>query len=179
MAMTFRPLAQRDLEVLSEWLARPHVAMWWREPADSDTVAATYGPMIDGSDPTEGFIVSLEGRSFGFIQRYRFVDNPEWQVAVQAGIGVMDAAGIDYLIGDETMIGRGLGRRMIAQFVDDSWSRYPEITAIVVAVQQANPPSWRALERVGFRRVWEGTLASDDPSDQGLSYLYRKDRPED
>ena len=61
------------------------MAKWWREPADLETVDATYGPMIDGSDPTDGFIVMSQGEPIGFMQRYRLDDNPEWQRAV-AGV---------------------------------------------------------------------------------------------
>jgi aminoglycoside 6'-N-acetyltransferase len=61
--------------------------------------------------------------------------------------------------------------------VEDSWVRHPDISAVVVAVHQDNPASWRALEGAGFHRVWEGTLDSDDPSDDGPGYLYLQRRP--
>jgi aminoglycoside 6'-N-acetyltransferase len=175
------------------------VAAWWREPSDLVAVEATYGPLIDGSDPTEGFIAVSEGQGQGqgqplaFLQRYRLNDNPQWQRAIAAAlegrVGGPDAgsgdsvdvdvsacAGIDYLIGDQTMTGRGLGRQMIDAFVDLTWDRYPDITAIVVAVDQSNEASWRALEGAGFRRTWAGLLDSDDPSDQRPDYLYVKRR---
>ena len=50
-------------------------------------------------------------------------------------------------------------------------------SAVVVAVQQANRASWRALEGAGFRRQWEGLLVTDDLSDQGPAYLYVRYRP--
>jgi aminoglycoside 6'-N-acetyltransferase len=159
------------------------VARWWREPPDLAAVEAEYGPMIDGSDLTEGFVAVAEGLPFGFLQRYRLDENPDWQRAVSqaladAGDEVIGAsAGIDYLIGDQTMTGRGWGRRMIAEFVDLAWERYPDITAVVVAVDQGNEPSWRALEGAAFHRVWAGLLDSDDPSDEGPSYLYVRRRP--
>ena len=56
LEIAFRPLERSDLPLLAEWLGRPHVARWWREPSDLAAVEATYGPLIDGSDPTEGFI---------------------------------------------------------------------------------------------------------------------------
>ena len=87
------------------------------------------------------------------------------------------SAGIDYLIGDQTMTGRGLGRKMIAAFVDLLWDRYPDTTAVVVAVDQGNEASWRALEGAGFLRAWAGVLGSEDPSDEGPSYLYVRRRP--
>ena len=149
----------------------------WREPADLESVARKYGAMIDGSDPTEGFIVMSEGRPIGFMQRYLLDDNPEWQRVVSVGIGSMAAAGIDYLIGVETEVGRGLGPQMIAALVADCWATRPGIQAVVVDVLHDNRASWRALERAGFQRVWEGTLDSDDPSDDGPCFLYLTPRP--
>jgi aminoglycoside 6'-N-acetyltransferase len=186
----FRPLERSDLPLLADWLGRPHVAPWWREASDLAAVEAAYGPMIDGSDPTEGFIAVCEGGALAFLQRYRFEDNPEWQgivaeaLAEGAGGPAEDAAGaigpsagIDYLIGDQAMTGRGLGRRMIAAFVDRTWTRYPDIAAVVVAVDQGNEASWRALQGADFARRWAGMLHSDDPSDEGPSYLYVRRRP--
>ena len=74
------------------------------------------------------------------------------------------------------MTGRGLGRQMIAAFVDLTWDRYADITAVVVAVDQGNEASWRALEGAGFVRAWAGMLDSDDPSDQTPHYLYVRRR---
>lgn len=197
--LVFRPLDRSDLPLLAEWLGRPHVARWWREPSDLAAVEAAYGPLIDGSDPTEGFIAVRAGQGQGqgpplaFLQRYRLDDNPQWQRAIALALaegggagGGPDAArseqigtgaGIDYLIGDPTMTGRGLGRQMIDAFVDLTWVRYPDITVVVVAVDQSNEASWRALEGAAFRRTWAGVLDSDDPSDQGPHYLYAGRRP--
>jgi aminoglycoside 6'-N-acetyltransferase len=199
----FRPLERSDLALMADWLRRPHVAQWWRERSDLAAVEATYGALIDGSDPTEGFIAVRDGAGYGegqgqgegqplaFLQRYRLDENPEWQRTVvsalegDTGAGTAEgvrklaptSAGIDYFIGDQTMTGRGLGRTMIAAFVDLAWDDYPDITAVIVAVDQANEPSWRALEGAAFQRVWGGVLDSDDPSDEGPSYLYVRRRP--
>ena len=200
--LVFRPLDRSDLPLLAEWLGRPHVARWWREPSDLATVEATYGPLIDGSDPTEGFIAVREGQGPGqgpaqplaFLQRYRLDDNPQWQRTIAAalaadarggapagrgdpiGVDVGTGAGIDYLIGEHIMTGRGLGRQMIDAFVDLTWDRYVDISGVVVAVDQGNEASWRALEGAAFLRTWAGVLDSDDPSDQGPHYLYVRRR---
>jgi len=171
------------------------VAAWWREPSDPGAVEAGYGPLIDRSDPTEGFIAVLEGPGppFAFLQRYRLDDNPQWQRAIAVALaegagqgdpigggadsGVGSGAGIDYLIGDPTMTGRGLGRRMIDAFVNLTWDRYRDVTAVIVAVDQGNEASWRALEGAAFLRAWAGVLQSGDPGDQGPHYLYVRRRP--
>lgn len=177
--MALRPLESDDLPLLALWLSRPHVEKWWREPADPEMVGIKYGPMIDGSDPTAGFIVLHADQPVGFMQRYRFDDNPDWQRTVAAAIGTVavNAAGIDYLIGIERQTGRGLGPQMIAALVADTWTAQPDIEAVVVDVLQENRASWRALERAGFHRAWEGVLDSDHPSDEGPCFLYLVSRP--
>jgi aminoglycoside 6'-N-acetyltransferase len=164
------------MPLLSRWLAAPHVARWWREPSDASSVQAAYGPAIDGEDPTEVLIAEFDGRPIGMLQRYLLSDNPDYQRALSPAGAPAAAASLDYLIGEEELTGRGIGPAMIAEGSAGIWRR-PEIVAIVVAVQQDNRPSWRALEKVGYRRAWSGTIASGDPSDAGPSYAYVLDRP--
>ena len=104
---------------------------------------------------------------------------PDWHKTIRGPLGRAGGIGIDYLIGEPDFVGRGLGRRLICQFVDASWNRYPSAERIVVALQQENIASWRALEASGFQRVWEGDLVSSDPSDQGPSFIYIADRNQD
>jgi len=87
------------------------------------------------------------------------------------------AAGIDYLIGEPGLTGRGYGTAAICLFTTLTFRRYPQADAIVAAPQQANVGSWRALERAGYRRWWGGRLESSDPSDAGPAYLYGVRRP--
>lgn len=173
----FRPLSRDDLPMLARWLAQPHVQRWWQHNPAPGAVEADFGPSVDGADPTEVLIVAERGRPVGLVQRYRIGDHPEWHHALAVVDASPDAVGIDYLIGEPHAIGRGLGTAMIRQFVDDVWRRYPAAPAVVVAVQQHNPASWRALENVGFRRVWSGTLQSDDASDAGPSHICTITRP--
>lgn len=176
-ALRFRPLTRDDFSLLSHWLSRPHVEPWWREPFDPASVEQRYGPSVDGTDPGEVFVVEQDGRPVGMVQRYRLDDEPEWRRVLEVTGTPENAAGIDYLIGEENLIGRGIGSEIIVQFVEKTWSRYPDVPAIVVDVQQDNRRSWRALEKVGFTRCWAGELDSDDPSDQGPAYAYILERP--
>ena len=175
--MSFRPLTRADLALLGAWLARPHVSRWWPERADPASLEATYGPSIDGTDPTEVRVIELDGRPVGLIQRYRTAEHPEWARALAGAALSAPAAGLDYLLGEEVDLGRGVGPAAVARFTAETWARYPEIEVVAVAVQQANRRSWRALEKCGFRRTWAGELDSDDPSDAGPSFLYQLARP--
>jgi aminoglycoside 6'-N-acetyltransferase len=174
---TFRPLTRIDFDLLAEWLSAPHVRTWWREESDPQSIEANYGPIVDGTDRGEVFIIERDGQPFGFIQRYLLDDNLAWQTTLLVTGTPSNAAGIDYFIGVEQLIGGGLGPEMIDRFIANTWTRYPDIEAVVVTVLDDNRRSWRALEKVGFTRTWSGTLDSDDASDDGTSHAYVLHRP--
>jgi aminoglycoside 6'-N-acetyltransferase len=173
---TFTALQATDLQLLATWLSRPHVERWWREPSDLASVDESYRPMLDGSDHTEGFIVHYGDRQIGFVQRYLIADDAEWHETLRSAVGEDGGIGIDYLIGERNLVGKGLGRQMISEFIGLSWRRYPSEDRVVVALQQENVASWKALEACDFRRAWAGELASSDPSDRGPSFIYVADR---
>lgn len=177
MPIGFRRLERSDFPEVAAWLAAPHVAVWWRHRTSMADVEADFGPAVDGTDPTEVFVIEEDGRGIGIIQRYRFDDDPEWDRVMAVGSAPRPAMGLDYLIGAEERIGEGLGAPIIAEFVDDSWVRFPDIRAVVVDVDQANRRSWRILEKAGFRRDWSGTIESDHPSDEGPQHVYVLLRP--
>jgi len=177
-ALSFRPIHRTDFPLLAQWMSTPHVQKWWREAFEATVLEARYGPVVDGTDRTECFVVELDDGPIGFVQRYLLDDNPEWRRSLLVAGTPTTSAGIDYFIGVETLTGKGLGPVIIDRFLDSTWSRHPEITAVVVNVSAENRQSWRALEKAGFSRIWTGTLVSDDPSDEGLSHVYARHRPD-
>jgi len=174
--LALRKLDRADLPELSRWLEAPHVRRWWLESGEAQVVEAAYGPAIDGADPTQLLIAELDGRPIGMVQHYRLADNPDYERALDPAGVPSPAAGLDYLIGEPDLTGRGLGPLMIAQGSAEVWSAYPEIVAIVVTVEIENRRSWRALENAGYRRTWSGFIRLGDPSDDGPSYVYVLDR---
>jgi aminoglycoside 6'-N-acetyltransferase len=176
VALSFRPVQRDDFGLLSLWFSRPHVEPWWREEYDLDSVERHYGPGVDGKDPIELLIVEQDGEPVGFVQLYLLDDNPDWKRALAPAGQYDNAAGIDYLIGEEAAIGLGLGPRIIDDLVERAWQEHPGVEQVVVDVQQANRRSWRALEKAGFQRVWAGEIDSDDPSDNGPAYVYVRHR---
>jgi aminoglycoside 6'-N-acetyltransferase len=173
----FRPLREADLALLSGWLSQGHVQDWWRDAPDLGSVREKYSPCIDRTDPTEVFIVEVDGEPVGMVQRYLLDDEPDWRRSLSPSGPHDHAAGIDYLLGDKSVTGRGVGPAMIGAFVRTTWSQCPQVSEVVVAVSQANRRSWRALEKAGFERVWAGHIDSEDPSDQGPSFVYTARRP--
>jgi aminoglycoside 6'-N-acetyltransferase len=163
-AISFRPLERRDLPLVSRWLGMPHVVDWWGEAPEIEAVKEKYGPRIEGREPVEVFIVVLDDRDAGLIQRYRLADFPGWDELIR----IPDAAAIDYLIGEPDLAGKGVGSAMIRAFVPLIFERYPDIRNVVAAPQQENVASWRAAEKAGFILAWSGMLEDDE----GPAHVY-------
>lgn len=177
MVITWRRLAERDLGLLRQWLMQPHVARWWNHDTSAEAVARDFGPAMRGEEPSEDFLVMVEGTPVGLVQRCRFADYPEY-CAEMAGIELPDTAvTIDYLLGDPTRVGQGLGPRVIRAVVAATWTDHPNASAVVVPVHAANRASWRALEKAGLRRIATADLEPDNPLDDRTHYVYRIDRP--
>jgi aminoglycoside 6'-N-acetyltransferase len=175
----FRRLERSDFDALSGWLSEPEVRRWWREDPAVETLEVRYGPGIDGTDPTEVFVIEVDGVPSGIIQRYRTADDPAWERAISQAVPDVTrspTAGVDYLLGRPDVRGRGIGTAVIDAFGAAVFDELPDVTAIVVSVQQDNRASWRALERAGYRRVWAGRLDTADPSDDGPAYVFVRER---
>ena len=68
-------------------------------------------------------VVSLDGRPVGLVQRSLIHDYPEDLAEFADLVDVPEGAvELDYLIGEPALRGRGLGSRMIAALVRDTWA---------------------------------------------------------
>jgi aminoglycoside 6'-N-acetyltransferase len=144
MTIGFRALAIGDLPLIDAWLRRPHVAEWWR-PEDNDI--DEYRDAIEGREPTDHYLILVDGQPVGMIQTYLVSDHPDWEELLHVGEGV---AGIDLFIGEEDLVGRGLGPEVLRAFVRDVVFAKPETHACVAGVEIANGRSLRAFEKAGF-----------------------------
>ncbi len=176
--IAWRPLTAADLPLLAAWLREPQVARWWNHQHNAEAVQRDFGASVRGEEPGEDLLVSLDGHPVGLLQRSVISDYPEEVAEFAAVVDVPDGAvELDYLIGDASLRGRGLGSRIIGMAVERTWSDYSTAPAVLVAVVAANTPSWRALEKAGLRRIAEAAMEPDNPIDDPLHYIYRVDRP--
>jgi aminoglycoside 6'-N-acetyltransferase len=161
----FRPLTEDDLPLVEEWLGREHVSRWWRDSIAESL--AEYRSAIDGREPTDHYLIVVDGRTVGMIQTYLVSDYQDWEEVVEVGPGV---AGVDLLIGEVELIGRGLGPQVLAAFTRAIVFARPGTSAAVATVEEPNRRSWRAFEKAGFRYV-------RDVEEDGLAHrLMRLDR---
>jgi RimJ/RimL family protein N-acetyltransferase len=177
--LLFRPIAETDLPLLERWLGRVHVQEWWRDPSAPEHVAEKYRPCIRGTEKTDVFIMTSDDTAIGMIQSYRIEDHPGWAAAIRpSGLHFPAAAGIDYLLGEPNLIGRGIGTAAIGAFTQLVFDRYTDVDCIVVTPQAANHRSCRVLEKNGYTCEWIGHLDSNDPGDRDTAALYIKRRDE-
>ena len=176
-ALTWRPLAAADLGMLARWFAEPAIARWWCHDPSPEAVERDFGPSTRGEEPGEDLVVSLDGRPVGLVQRSVIADYPgelaDFAVLVDVPDGAVE---IDYLIADPARRGRGLGSRMIAALITDTWRALPHTHTVLVSVVATNIASWRALEKVGLTRVGVGDMEPENPLDPPLHFIYRIDR---
>lgn len=161
----FRPLERDDIPLVAEWLEREHVRAWWREPVEEAISKRVQG--IEGDRPTDQYVIVVDGRDAGMIQTYLVADHPDWGAVVGDEPGL---AGVDLMIGEPDLVGRGLGPQVLAQFAREVVFARPETNAVIATVEEPNRRSWRAFEKAGFRHV-------RDVEEEGLPHrLMRRDR---
>ena len=105
-----------------------HIARWRHHDPSPEAVAANFGPTADGLKAAQDDVAFHGGQPIGLVQFARFVDYPD-DLAELEGVYPVNVATatIDYLIGDPTKVGRGLGTSMIATFVECILDRHRDI----------------------------------------------------
>jgi aminoglycoside 6'-N-acetyltransferase len=150
-ALTFSALAEDDLPRLARWLNAPHLRRFFQpEPTTLEEVSAKYGPRIRGEVRTHCSLAMLDGAPFGYLQCYRIADWPDWQAVVETSEGIS----IDLFIADPELIGRGLGRRMLAGYVESvAFPLYPDERLCWIGHEVENVAALACSEACGFVAV--------------------------
>lgn len=144
--LLFESLSEADFELLHKWLNTPHVARWWDGSVTIKEVRHKFLDVIS-SDWQHGFIVSSAGRRIGYIQSYR---------AHRIGGGwwlnePVSTLGIDQFLGDEDLLGRGLGTDMVRLYSDHLLCRCTPAETIIADPKPENIRAIRSYLKAGFR----------------------------
>ena len=165
-----------DFPLVRQWLLEPHVSRWWHDdPDETDYPAGTleeWRKAIVGEDPTDMFMIELDGRPIGTIQSYRVDAYPDYMA--ELGELPEPAFSLDLFIGDSELIGRGHGPALIRAFLPIAFDRY-KVDYAVIGPSTSNTAAIRSYEKVGFRflRTYEELDTIDPP--HTLLDLHRRD----
>lgn len=147
---TFNPLKESDLNLLCEWMQKPHVKEWWNDELSTDEIKAKYRERI-GSSLVASFISNLNDRPIGFIQYW-------WPHPTG------EMVGMDQFIGEEDYINCGYGTHMTIGFVKKIF-KDPRIKKIHVDPNPANHRAIRCYEKAGFKFIRQSITVD------GVAYL--------
>lgn len=147
---SFAPFASEHLSFFRHWLLQPHVRSFWQETSNDGELANKFLVEL----PRRGvhaFAIMRAGEPIGFIQYYD---------ATKVGGGWWEnerpgTFGIDLLIGEAALLGRGFGPKVIREFIDFLRGREPSVTQIITDPAPNNARAVRAFEKVGFLREGE------------------------
>ena len=193
----FRRLIDDDLPLLHRWLNEPGVVKFWEgddvswpavvsdygSPALRSTLATDH-PDFDydaaesdyDAEHIEVYLAAYADEPTGWIQCYSVQDyDDEQEVQDWLKLGFDETgAGIDYLIGDPSARGKGLGSEMIRTFIDVIvFDRHPDWTRAGASPQRSNVASCAALATAGLSLV--GSF-DDDLGPCDLYATHRDDR---
>ena len=143
-----------EFELLLAWRAEPHVSEWWDTddpPLTYERAVAEYLEDLEPRGNTIPCIIEVSGRPAGYVQFYA------WAAfageAKQMGMPADEGAwGLDILIGDPSLIGKGVGSRavdLVCRYLLDT--RQAHSVALCTAIR--NTRAQRAYEKAGFVKV--------------------------
>lgn len=156
---SFSALTEQQLPMLHEWVRRPHVAEWWKEPSTLEAIREEYLPTLHGRSSTRAFIASLHNTPIGFIQAYVVQGSGGgwWEDEDDPG-----ARGIDQFLADAGRLNQGLGTAMVSAFVQQLLQD-PAVSTIQTDPSPRNARAIRCYQKVGFRQVGE-VITPDGPA---------------
>jgi aminoglycoside 6'-N-acetyltransferase len=155
--VSLRPFRPADLDVLSGWLAKPHVARWYPEP-DANLAWAANPPA--GAAQA---IIAAGDADVGYLRWQRV----ERATLDELGLQEIPANSVDadILLGDTVDVGKEIGVAAL-RLLTAEIRRDVTVPLIGLTTSVENHRAHRAFEKAGFRIVRQY-----DPNGFGLCHL--------
>jgi aminoglycoside 6'-N-acetyltransferase len=135
---SIRRLIEADLPLVTAWRAKPHVIRWWGEPSLEPELEKLADPRI------ALWLAMLGERPIAFIQDYAVHASPDHHFAYLPD----GSRGMDIYIGEEDLLGRGHGARLVRQHVDERFAA--GTPAMGIDPHPNNLAAQRAFTKAGF-----------------------------
>lgn len=126
MTISFRSLSEQDFPLLLKWLETPYVKTWWDSEVvwTIDKITQKYSSYVNQYKIENGkkksifaFIIVLDEQPIGYIQYYDARDF--LPLPANKTFDFQKTSAIDFYLGEESVLGRGLGSAVLMQFVQN------------------------------------------------------------
>ena len=161
--ISFSPLASDQVSLLLEWFAKPHVNKWFHGEGLENTVKKAR-LFVEGATEYSGYslkhwVASLGGHPCGFLMT-SLVEGPyDEQDPINKWFRPEKTTmTLDLLIGPEEYLGKGLGVRMIREFLR---IHCPEVDVVLIDPDASNTRAVHVYEKAGFVKQEQFTPQHD------------------
>lgn len=153
--ISFRSLDSPDAQLLYQWFQQPEVRQWYAkgQSFSKQEIITKYSPRVKGEEKIPCFIICCDGEPVGFIQYYILADYLPEGVADFSHLlfkenTPSEMAGIDLFIGDVHYLNKGIGSKVISEFLRSVM--LPHFKAVVVDPDIENKRAVKAYQKAGF-----------------------------
>lgn len=151
MNITFRNATIDDSEMIRNWIkTNEHTRHWYY--FDKVPRISTIQRELEKNfkEPrTRAMIVMADNVPMGYIQSYPVDGNGNWAKQVKVAENMVS---IDYYIGDLNYIHKGLGSKMILEYIEQI-VKTENYSVAMISPDPENNASCRCVEKCGFRYI--------------------------
>lgn len=160
----FSRMIESDIKLAVKWIREPEVIDVW-DSAQVQTDEEVYQKYCErlNSIEIDTYTITINTTKVGVIQSYMVSNLSDF------GIENPNTMGIDLYIGEPNFRNKGIGTKVIAQFIEEFIFSNPKIQFVCIDPEIANERAIRTYEKVGFIRH---NVSYDSHSD--LLTLYMK-----
>jgi RimJ/RimL family protein N-acetyltransferase len=166
---SFKPLEEKDIQLLFEWQKQPHVSWWWQTETEWPEFENKYTEYIS-SDHVFPFIIQIKGQAIGYIQYYH-VDKLDNESIFKSFRTPESVVGIDIFIGEPDYIASGHGTKCMRLFIEKIFQN-PKIETVIVDPRAENLLAISCFSKIGFKPIYAN---KEDHADIVLMGLHKKD----
>ena len=151
MKLSFRKICVEDAEMIRNWIKFNEFTRHWYY-FDKTPRLATIKNKIEKkyTEPrTKAMIVLVDNQPMGYIQSYPVDGNGNWTKQVKVAENMVS---IDYFIGDLNYIHKGLGPKMILEYIEQIIKK-ENYSIAMISPDPANKANCRCVEKCGFRYI--------------------------
>lgn len=148
----FRPAGAQgpDVEMICEWMNRPHTAKGWEYDWPLDRWQAHLAAQL-ATDYSRPVVVEREGRPIAYMEFYRMAQDV---VGHHYRADAYDLS-MHLAIADTADTGGGLGSRLVGEVTDEFFRRDSRCNAVIYEPDSVNGASRRMIEKNGASLIGE------------------------